>query len=298
VTVGYLSYRLVEMMSRFFPGPLAYWVGMRVADICYLVSKRDRESVMSNLRQIYEGKGVTPSRRALKGMSRKTFQYFGKYLVDFFRYKRITMDEVRERVSVEHLEYLDEVRKSGRGVLLATAHFGNWELGGAVLNAMGCDISVVVMPQRVRKVNDLLQQWRQARGMDLIPVGNAAVGIMKRLKRGRMVGVLTDRDFSGRNDRIDFFGSPARMPMGPAWFSVRCNAPVLPLYLFRLEDDTFMIRFHEPIYPEKVNNDVDEIRRRLVASMEREVGERPSQWFLFEDFWKTSGMTFYGDLDA
>jgi KDO2-lipid IV(A) lauroyltransferase len=285
-------------MSHYFPAPLAYWVGLRVADICFSLSKRDRESVVANLRQVFEGRGVTPSQLALEGMSRKTFQYFGKYLVDFFRYKKLTTADIERIVSVEHREYLDEVRQCGRGVLVVTGHFGNWELGGAVLSGLGCDINAVVMPQRVRKVNDLLQQWRQARGMRVIPVGNAAAGIMRRLKKNEMVAMLADRDFSGRNDRIDFFGTPARMPIGPAWFSVRCKVPILPTYVFRLEDDTFLMRFHKPIYPEQEGNDVDVVRKKIVASLEREVGERPCQWFIFEDFWKTSGMTFYGNLNS
>jgi KDO2-lipid IV(A) lauroyltransferase len=229
----------------------------------------------------------------IDGMARKTHQYYGKYLVDFFRCERLSESDVRNMVSIEHPEYLEQVKKLGRGVLITTAHFGNWELGGAALTALGCDIHAVEMPQRNAKLNNLLQNQRAARGIKLLPM-NSAISIMKCLKRGGMVAVLADRDFSPRNDRVPFFGLPARMPVGPAWLSHRTGAAILPSFLFRLEDDTFLLRFYPPILPEQEGS-VQAIRRKMVSVLEREIGERPCQWFIFEDFWKTSGQTWHGE---
>jgi len=290
---GYITFRIGAFLSRNLPASAAYWIGLRAADICYRIDNVGRTAVKSNLGRVYMGRGVVPSEQMIDGMARKTYQYYGKYLVDFFRCARLSAEDVRKRISIEHPEYLEQVKKLGRGVLLTTAHFGNWELGGAAITALGCDIHAVEMPQRHAKLNNLLHGQRAARGLKLLPAGSA-ISIMKCLKRGGMVAVLADRDFSPRNDRVPFFGLPARMPVGPAWLSHRTGAAILPSFLFRLEDDTFLLRFYPPILPEQEGS-VQAIRRKMVSVLEREIGERPCQWFIFEDFWKTSGQTWHGE---
>ncbi|OGV46233.1 MAG: hypothetical protein A2X46_18300 [Lentisphaerae bacterium GWF2_57_35] len=280
----YWVYRAASMLSRMLPMRMAYWVGLRVADLFYRHNHAGRQAVIANLRQIYQAQKIQPADEALEGLARKTFQYFGKYLVDFFRYSMLSVEDVRRMVSIAHVEYLDECVRLGRGVILLTAHFGNWELGGAVLSALGYRFKALVLTQRVEKLNRLFQSQRESRGMQLIPVGHSALGVMRSIKRGEVVALLADRDFTTRDDRIDFFGKPARLPKGPAWLSKHTGAPIVPGFLIRQVDDTFLLRLHPPIFPE--NEPTEEaLRQRISSVLEKEIGERPYQWFIFDDFW-------------
>ena len=281
----YLSYRLAAILCRLFPEKLAYWFGLRIADIFYARNHVGREGIISNLKRIYAARGVVPAEATLTGLSRKTFQYFGKYLIDFFRYARLTPEEVHQRVCLEHLDYLEQCVALKRGVLVLTAHFGNWELGGAAVTALGYKVNALVLPARLEKLNQMFQKQRAKRGVNLIPVNRSAVLSMIRcLKNGEIVAVLGDRDFTDKNDRIEFFGEPARIPRGPAWLSMKSGAPILPAFLMRQVDDTFLLRFHPPIFPEREGS-VEAIRSKICRALEKEIGEQPYQWFIFDDFW-------------
>lgn len=281
----YWKYRLAAFLSRLPPERMAYWFGLRIADRHYRRNHAGREAIISNLRTIYAARGVVPADEALQGHARKCFQYFGKYLVDFFRFARVTPDEVKRRVSLEHREYLDQCLALGRGAVLVTAHFGNWELGGAVMAAMGYKISAMVLPERMQKLNRMFQRQRESRGVHVIPVGRAAVlNAVRLLKQGEIVALLGDRDFTGKNDRVEFFGRKARIPRGPAWLSFKTGTPILMAFLIRQVDDSFLFRFHPPILPDEEGS-MEALRGRICRTMEKEIGERPYQWFIFDDFW-------------
>lgn len=280
----YWLYRAAQLISCGLPRQLAYWVGLRIADGYFARCHRDRRAVMSNLRHIFEARGITPAEQALYGLARKTYQYFGKYLVDFFRFSALSPDWIRQMISLEHLDYLRQSADTGRGVLAVTAHFGNWELGGAVMASLGYCVNAVALPQRMEKINRLFQNQRTKRGMRVIQLGASPFGTARCLKRGELVALLADRDFSGRAEPIEFFGHPARMPSGPAWLAMKTHALVLPGFLLRQVDDSFLLRFHPPIDPD-VEGSVEAVRQKICRGLEREIGENPYQWFIFDDFW-------------
>lgn len=280
----YWQYRIAACLSRSLPERTAYWLGLRVSDQFYRRNHKGREGVVSNLKRIFAARDVVLAEAAIEGLARKTFQYFGKYLVDFFRYEKLAPEEVRRRVSIEHGEYLERCVNMKRGVLLVTAHFGNWELGGAALAALGYRVNVVVLPAPVARLNRLFQSQRAKRGVNLIMMGHSVFSIIRCIKNGEIVALLADRDFTHRNDRIPFFGEPARIPVGPGWLSIKTGAPVLPVFMMRQVDDTFLLRFHPPILPEEAGS-AEAVRERICRALEKEIGEHPYQWFIFDDFW-------------
>jgi lauroyl/myristoyl acyltransferase len=280
------TYRMASWLSRILPEKLAYWAGLRVADQFYRHNHRGRAAVFSNLRTIFAARGVEPADLALDGLARKMFQYFGKYLIDFFRYARLTPAQVKKIVSIEHQEYVDEALKLGKGVVMVTAHMGNWELGGAVMAGLGYKINALVLPQRLERLNRMFQRQREKRGVNLILVkgGRSALSMVRVLRRGEVVAVLGDRDFTEKSDPILFFGKPARMPRGPAWLSVTSGAPLIVAFLLRQVDDTFLLRIHPPMVPGPEDT-VETARARICRILEDEIAEYPYQWFIFDDFW-------------
>jgi lauroyl/myristoyl acyltransferase len=282
----YWTYRIASWLSRILPEKLAYWAGLRIADQYYKRNVKGRQAVISNLRQILTARGVTPAEATLDGLARKMFQHFGKYLVDFFRYARLTEKEAKRIVSIEHRDYMDRCLKPGKGAILVTAHIGNWELGGAVLAALGYKVNALVLPQRLDRLNRMFQRQRQRRGMNVIQVGDgrSALGVVRLLRRGEVLALLGDRDFTEKQDPIPFFGRPARIPRGPAWLSVKTGAPILAGFLIRQVDDTFLLKLYPPIFPQP-GDTVESVRARLCAILETVIGEYPHQWYIFDDFW-------------
>jgi len=239
---------------------------------------------MTNLATILRARNVNASEETLAQMARKTFQLFGKYLVDFFKFSRMTAAEVKKLVSIEHLDYLEQGRALGKGVLLITAHIGNWELGGAILAALGYRVNVVFLPQRLEKINKLFEKQRKQRGMQLIPIGQAARGVLQAFQRKECVGMLADRDFTAHRNPIAFFGKPALLSSGPPRMALHTKAPIVPLFVLRQNDDTFLLRFYPPILVSD-RSTLSDIETQISAIMEKEIAQNPTQWFIFENFW-------------
>lgn len=287
---SYYSYLLAQFLSRHLPRRFTYWLALRIGDRFFTRDAKGRKAVMANLAHILQARNLKPSEQTLTRMARRTFQLFGKYLVDFFKYSRMTLPEVKKLVSIEHLDHLAQARQMEKGIIFITAHIGNWELGGAIMTALGYRLNVVFLPQRLDKINKLFDQQRKQRGLKLLPIGHAARGVLRALKNKESVGMLADRDFTAHHQLTPFFGKPARLSSGPARIALQTKAPILPIFVIRQKDDTFLLRFYPPIVIRE-DSTLDEINIKIVEVMEKEIAQNPTQWFIFENFWKEDNHT-------
>lgn len=283
--VKYLGYLMAGAVSRSGSRRFAYWLALRIADVYFALDRPARRAVMANLRRVLAEDGRRPRPGDVRRLARRTFHNFGKYLVDFFRFSRLTEDEIRALVVLEGEARVREALAQGKGLIVVTGHIGNWELGGAVLAGMGYKLNAVALRHPSAKVNDFFERHRRERGMTIIPFGHAVTALVRALKRGECVALLADRDYSRRNDFAPLFNAPACLPRGPAWLAEKTGAPIVPGFLLRQADDTFLLRFHEPIVP-GAGIGREEIQRRICRVLEAEIGANPSQWFMFEGVWE------------
>ncbi|HPJ56206.1 MAG TPA: lysophospholipid acyltransferase family protein [Kiritimatiellia bacterium] len=284
----YWVYRLLAFLIRLLPLKGAYWLGLRICDFMFFVNRRARRAVREHIRIIFDYQDIMPSRRILDGCARKTFQYFGKYLADFIRFRKLTPEGVREHVSIQGLEHLEAIRNSKKGALLLTAHYGNWELGGAFIASMGIPINAVVRPVDSPPMERIFSLFRQQRGLKVIPLAQAGVGILKALKRGEVVALVGDRDFTGNGRPWKIFGRETSLPRGAAWFAHRTGTPIYMGFATRAADDSFILRIYPPIDPVAAGSE-DAIQARIVKIMEDTIARDPCQWFIFDPFWPGEG---------
>ncbi len=280
----YGFYRAVAFVIRLLPLNFAYWLFLRLCDAAFFLNRRGRAAVRDNLRVVFAHQGILPSRTLLDGCARKTFQNFGKYLADFIRFRRLSAEGVRERVSIQGLENIHAIRDSKRGAILLTAHFGNWELGGSFVASMGLPINAVVRPVDFPPLERLFQYFREQRGMKVIPLAHAGIGVVKALKRSEVVALVGDRDFTGNGRPWPFFGRETSLPRGAAWFALRTGAPLYVGFVTRAPDDTFILRVHPPIDPATAGSE-DDIQKQIVTILQDAIARDPCQWFIFNPFW-------------
>jgi len=284
IITSFTAYWLAAQCSRRLPLQFVYWLGFRVADRVHARDRAGRAHVAANLRRIYAYRRVRVSDAFIARRTRKTYQYFGKYLVDFFRYSTASRDEIERRVTVAGLDRLEDALARGRGAILLSAHLGNWELGGLTLALLGHPVTTVYRPFGNPRIDRLFEARRNARGFTAIPIGSAARELAGTLRRGGAVALLGDRDFSAHVHPVPFFGQPASLPRGPAVLAARTRAPIVPAFLVRGVDDHYLLEFEPPIDPAG-NGDVEHLQARIVEALERTIGAHPHQWFIFDDFW-------------
>ena len=112
----------------------------------------------------------------------------------------------------------------------------------------------------------------------------AAASVPACLKRNEIVVLLADMDYSGGGRPVPFFGRPARLPRGPAVLAKRSGAPILPAFVLRQADDTFLFRAYPPILPGRLRP-LNDIQNEICVVLEAVIGEHPDQWFAFGPLW-------------
>ena len=283
--LNYITYRFGQSIALSFPLKTAYSIAVFLADVRYLFAFRDKRFVTENLKAIFPEK----SEKEIAVIRRAMFRNFAKYLVDFFRFKKLDMEYVNKNIRFENIQHVKEGLKSGNGVILLTAHLGNWELGGVAIAMAGYPLMSVALPHKSKKVNEFFNSQRQSRGMGVLPLGNAAKSCLKTLKNNGLLALVGDRNFIGKGMIVDFFGKPAVFPTGPAFLSLHSKAKIVPGFMLRNGDDSFVIKF-EPSLEYTPCGDDDKDLHEIIAKcknvIENYIRKYPDQWYMFRRFWK------------
>lgn len=167
-------------------------------------------------------------------VGQRCYAHLGAEAVAMLRLARLDRRKVRERTRLIGREILEEAAEAGRGILLVTAHFGNWELAGASITARGFPLDVVAARQRNLLFDRRVNLSRERLGMRVIPRGEARQGVLESLRAGRFVGILGDQDARRAGIFVDFFGRPAATARGPALLALRAGAPFATTFCIRL----------------------------------------------------------------
>lgn len=281
----YGLYRIGIFLSLHLPLRTTYRLATICADIFYAVSAKDRRAVTANLK-IAMGPSVDDA--VLSRTARNVFRNFAKYLVDFFRFQKMDKEYIKKKVKLVGMHNIDKALEAGKGVILLSAHIGNWELGGAVTGLSGYPISAVVLTHDNDKINQFFTRQRLMGKVRPIEIGAALKGCYRALRRNELLALLGDRDFTNSGVTVKFFAKETTVPKGPATFSCRLGAPIVPAFLIREADDSFTFFVHEPISASDGTGEAEavaELTGKCNAAIEKIISRYPEQWYAFRPIW-------------
>jgi lauroyl/myristoyl acyltransferase len=282
--VNYTLYRIGQFIALFLPIKAAYKLAVFFSDVHYIFADIDRANVKANLRAILPQK----TDQEIRGIRLRLFRNFAKYLVDFFRFEKIDREYIKKNIRIENIDNFDREMAKGKGVIVVTAHLGNWELGGVVISQSGYPFWVVVLPHKEKKVDKFFNYQRESKGLKVVPLGKAVRACLGALRKNQIVGLVGDRDFTEKGMTVDFFGKPTFFPAGPAAFCLMTGASIVPGFMLRNKDDTFTLRIEKAIeYTPTGDNEKDmhKIIQRYKAIIEDYIRQYPDQWYMFRKFW-------------
>ena len=194
------------------------------------------------------------------------------------------------RVMGDGLEGREEGAARGQGVILAVPHLGSWDLGGAWLSSVGYPLTVVVEPLEPPELFDWFVELRQSAGMTVVPLGRrAGPAILRTLREGGVVALLTDRDLAGKGVEVEFFGENTTLPPGPATLALRTGAALLPAAVVSTAADRHRVVVRPPLAIERrgeVADDVARITQALAEELEKLIRLAPEQYFWLHRRWK------------
>lgn len=286
--IFYLLYRLGQFIVRVFPIRWAYSLAEGIAILRYHFSIYDKKIVANNLKTVLQAKGENFDEDKIKRLTKEVYKNFAKYLVEFFRFSKIDKEFINKKVKIKGIKNLDMMLKRNKGIISLSAHLGNWELGAAVLSALGHSINGVILSHKSKAVNDLFNKQRTTKGIGIIPTGVAIKRCFQLLKDNEIIAFLGDKDFFRSGIWMRFLGKKTLIPKGPAVFSLKTQAPIVPVFLIRESDNTFKFIFENPIEPTQSrsqDNDVEILTRRIIDVIEKYIKEYPTQWLMFHKIW-------------
>lgn len=268
------------------PLPVLYRVAERLGKLAYRLSRRYRTVAERNLQMAY-GESLSDEERSR--LVEQVFIHFAKSLMEFLVGDGLTPNDLHRMVTLVGEEHLQWCLRQGKGTLIITAHYGNWEIAARYLTqCRGYVLNVVARDADDSATTVLVNRIRELGGYRVIPRGQAARPVLQALKRNELVALLPDQNAG--DVFVPFFGRLAGTVAGPALLALRSGAPLLPVFCTRQPDNTYLFEMLPPLVvqpSEDKERDVREIMARITALIEQQIRKHPSQWLWLHNRWKT-----------
>jgi KDO2-lipid IV(A) lauroyltransferase len=269
-------------LLRYLPLSLSYRVGYGVARLLDLLLPKLRAAALRNLSMAFPELTRAEHRRITDGV----FRTVGRMLVALARFPTINKSNVGDWISYQGLEHYQAAKQKGRGVLIATAHLGNWELSAFAHALMTEPMNVMVRPLDNPFVDQLVEERRTLSGNRLILKKDAARSVLKALKNNEPVGVLIDQNTTpAEGVFINFFGKAACAGVGFVKLAQRAQAPVIPGFaLWHAATGCYVLHFLPEV---PLTGDPVMDTQKVHAALEEVIRQHPDQWMWIHRRWKT-----------
>jgi lauroyl/myristoyl acyltransferase len=262
-----------------------------IGPLAWLLAVSARRQATRNMSQVLgpEIRSTAAGRRRLRRVVRGLFRSsVGNYL-DAFLLPTLDHSEILHHISIEGQEYLEEALALGKGALLFSAHLGPFEYMNQWFAASGYQVILPVEKLKDERVLRLVVDLRNSSGITYLPLGGSAPvrTIIRALRDNQVVLIAADRAIEGESVVRDFFGAPARLPIGPVNLSIRTGAPLVGAFGW------YSARGHvtgsfSPLtlaLSEEERQRPEVIEAAVIKLMEQAIGAHPDQWVVFSPVW-------------
>lgn len=263
-------------------------LGRAFGRLAWTLSKRRRIAVR-NLRSVYADQMTDAE---LERIALRSFENLGMNMIELLRFPEMDARYLHEHVTVRGRDHLEASLRQGRGVILLTAHFGNWELLNTVSSLFGYKMVALARKQKHPRADAFLNGLRETKGNKIVYKGYGVREILRTLKDGGIVGILSDQDGGRGGVFVRFFDRLSSTPAGVATFALRTGAPIHPVFSFREGHDHHRIEVCAALEPAPAGVNELEAERHLLEqfseSLESAVRRAPDQWLWAHRRWKST----------
>lgn len=223
--------RVLAFKLYMLPLSVALTMARGLGSIAYMILGKYRRIAIENLKAAF---GSEKTDREIRTIARKTFENLAMVAVEMVHFPRINEANIDRYVRMEHAEIVDESFRAGKGTIILTAHFGNWELLAMTLRVKGYPGVAIGRKIYFHKYDDYLNKLRKLHDVNVIDREQSPRTFLKILKSNRIVGILADQDVdSVEGVFVNFFGKPAYTPIGPVALAKVTGAAIVPAFMVR-----------------------------------------------------------------
>ncbi len=285
----YLYYLGRALAFLFFLAPLraAVIFGGWLGEIAYILLGKYRRIALGNLTSAL---GVSKTRGEMDSTARAVFRNLGKNAAEMINFPKINKSNIDEFVTVENGDILDRELKKGKGALMLTGHFGNWELLALTFRVKGYKGSVIGRRIYFHKYDGYLNKLRRIHDVNIIYRDESPKRILRALKDNNIVGILADQDVDSVDGVfVSFFGKEAFTPAGPAVLARVSGASLIPAFMVR-EGQRHRLIVEEPVKLVDTGDKEKDIianTQRWSDVVEAYIRKYPDHWVWMHRRWKT-----------
>ena len=278
-----IAYLLGWWIVRTLPEKSAYSLFYWIGEIAHRRNGKSIQRLRSNLHQVKPQLGEIE----LETLVAQSMSSYMRYWCDTFRIQNWSTERIRKTVTTTNENLLLEPMKDGRGVVVALPHSGNWDHAGAYFCSLG--IPLVTVAERL-KPEALFQKFlrhRESMGFEVLSLDSRSfITLVKRAKEKRLIALVADRELSHSGIDVNFFGSNARMPAGPALLAVKTGIPLIVAHVSYTQTGIH-IDFHKVQVPTQ-GSETERIEETVQMTAELfsvGIAQHPEDWHMLQRIW-------------
>ena len=224
----------------------------------------------------------------LEELTKMGMRSYLRYWCDTFRFPFWSRERIISTTVVENEHFLRDPVRDGRGVIVALPHAGNWDHAGAYFCATGIPLTTVAEHLRPEKLFNKFLAYREAIGMEVLDLNSRAVAILaQRLRQGKLVALVADRDLTKSGVKVEFAGFPAKVPAGPALLSIQTGAPLITAFVkYELAGIRIIFEGEVEVPTTGTTGEKTSVMSQVVADrFAKQIAKSPSDWHMLQRIW-------------
>ncbi|MDI6803218.1 MAG: lysophospholipid acyltransferase family protein [Bacteroidota bacterium] len=284
--IEYLLFRFFRFIILNLSLKNAQQLGLKLANIFFIILTRRKQIAADNLRQAFPEK----SDKEILRIAKNAFQNFGITIVELLWFPRLTPEILDNLIKYKNLELMMNRYKEGKGVIMLSGHFGNWELL-AFATGFISKISMIMIAKTQTNllVDKIINEHRTLFGNKVVPMEVAVREVLSSLNKGGIVAMIADQSAPKESLFVNFFGKKVATFQGPAVFGLRTGAAMQMGIIIRKPDFTYEVIIEEiqtSDLTEYNEANVYELTQRHTAVLEKYIRLYPEQWMWTHRRWK------------
>lgn len=285
--IEYILFKFFVLLSNLLPFRVSQRLGKFLGIFAYYFIPYRKKIAFDNLRKSFPERSKEDIMQILK----MAYVNFFITIFEFMNFQKLKPADFKKIATLENFNYVIDNLNRGRGLILMSGHFGNWELNAVVSGLeIGKPLNVIVKKQRNKFVDKEINKWRCLFGNKVIPMERAFRESLKILSEGGIVALLADQSAPKEGLYVNFFERPAATFAGPAVMSLRTGAPIVMGFAVRDKGFNYRIIFEkvefEPTGDE--SEDVLKLTQIHTSILEKYIRLYPDHWLWFHRRWKHS----------
>jgi len=283
--IEYYALKIFVFFIFLIPVSCTKPIAVVISKIAYTFIPIRKKHIINSLKEAFPNKTNEEILQITKGVYRQ----FAITIMEMIFFNKLKKEQLKYAINIENIYLIEKAFKQGKGCILLSAHFGNWELLAKSF-AQRHKMSVIVAGQENYLVDKLINDLRTTNGYNTIYKDKSvARKVLTALKQNEFVAILGDQDANKQGVFVPFFGRLASTAKGPAIFALKAKCPIYTAFCVRLPDGKYKATVEEIIVPDNLSEaeKVEYIMAKYNEVLQSYVEKYPSLWFWFHRRWKT-----------